>query len=419
MLIVNSLFSDPKYVFLVMGFEEDGAPTAGFFFWDGGHIFRDATFMQFPLDEPSLATRPSTDVVIPPIASVPVPARIANEGEGIRSRRRKFWYLVAFLIVGITAAGPFIGMYVVSSREGKEQIVANLPIRVQAAPIPPAENTSSMSLWASTVRNTVAITWNSQAPVVSEARIAMLAIKDGQTQRELPLTRAQLEIGKLLYTPKTDQLEITIEVYRATGKPTRESIMVAVTRTRTPGSAPPSVETTPMEGGESSAKVAPMFTEPQQAAGMSGPDSIPEPPTLPIAIASGFSSEQMKAPEIIAQSYPQLASQVGGESLPAGRQVPQVQQPQVRRKVQPTVSPSLVAMLKRRVDLQVRVQVDANGRVTAAEPVGPLTGMGDFLARSAVNAARNWTFEPARRGTVALPSEVVLKFSFGPNHLQP
>jgi TonB family protein len=60
----------------------------------------------------------------------------------------------------------------------------------------------------------------------------------------------------------------------------------------------------------------------------------------------------------------------------------------------------------------VRVNVDAAGKVIAAESVGSGGPVAEALADSAVSAVKRWQFEPARRGGDKVPGEIVLSFAF-------
>jgi outer membrane biosynthesis protein TonB len=75
-------------------------------------------------------------------------------------------------------------------------------------------------------------------------------------------------------------------------------------------------------------------------------------------------------------------------------------------------------MLKRRVDVQVRVSIDQSGRVVKAEPVVSQGGINQYLGTNAANTARLWTFQPARRGDTPVMSELILNFTFGPANKQ-
>ncbi|MBV9745955.1 MAG: energy transducer TonB [Acidobacteriia bacterium] len=82
------------------------------------------------------------------------------------------------------------------------------------------------------------------------------------------------------------------------------------------------------------------------------------------------------------------------------------------RKVRPAVPASLRSKLPESVSVEVKVQIDAAGKVTRAAPVGDLTDTQKLLAPGTVEAARLWSFEPARRNGQRVESESTLKFDF-------
>jgi TonB family protein len=65
------------------------------------------------------------------------------------------------------------------------------------------------------------------------------------------------------------------------------------------------------------------------------------------------------------------------------------------------------------IPIDVRVQVDAHGKVTAATPVTKQhSGLETYLATCAVKAARLWRFEPAREGGQPAPGSTTIHFVF-------
>jgi TonB family protein len=83
--------------------------------------------------------------------------------------------------------------------------------------------------------------------------------------------------------------------------------------------------------------------------------------------------------------------------------------------VKPVVPQNAIAMLKRTVDVQVRVYVNETGKVVNAEPVGSAAGLYQYLTAAALQAARNWKFQPAQRGTTPVASDIILHFLFEPS----
>jgi TonB family protein len=67
--------------------------------------------------------------------------------------------------------------------------------------------------------------------------------------------------------------------------------------------------------------------------------------------------------------------------------------------------------LKRDTQIEVRVSIDAAGKVTAVAPVSTENA---YLTGLAVSTARQWRFEPAKRNGRPVASEVKLVFPFRP-----
>jgi outer membrane biosynthesis protein TonB len=84
------------------------------------------------------------------------------------------------------------------------------------------------------------------------------------------------------------------------------------------------------------------------------------------------------------------------------------------REARPAVPANLSNMIASEVQVDVRVEIDATGRVTQARPLASIGPVSAFLVASARAAARLWLFEPARRGSQNVPSEMVLKFRYTP-----
>jgi TonB family protein len=64
------------------------------------------------------------------------------------------------------------------------------------------------------------------------------------------------------------------------------------------------------------------------------------------------------------------------------------------------------------VVVRVKVNVDATGKVIAAEPVVGGSPVPEALADSTISAVKRWEFEPARRGGDKVPGDIVLSFTF-------
>lgn len=81
----------------------------------------------------------------------------------------------------------------------------------------------------------------------------------------------------------------------------------------------------------------------------------------------------------------------------------------------PEVPATLRRSLKHDVPVNVRVYLDATGKVHYAELLSDSAGENRDLAALAVFSARHWQFVPAQMGNEAVPVAVVLRFRFGPD----
>jgi hypothetical protein len=81
---------------------------------------------------------------------------------------------------------------------------------------------------------------------------------------------------------------------------------------------------------------------------------------------------------------------------------------------QPILSPSLKGMVTREIQIQVKLRINAAGRVVSAEPVGGQGALAVSLGKIAAETARLWKFQPARQNGQPVPSVVDIQFKFGP-----
>jgi hypothetical protein len=87
--------------------------------------------------------------------------------------------------------------------------------------------------------------------------------------------------------------------------------------------------------------------------------------------------------------------------------------PKAIHRVPPVVPSSLRPRIHGSIPLDVRVKIDAHGRVTSAVPVSkPHSGVESFLAARAVYAAKQWRFEPAREDGKAVQGTEIIHFVF-------
>jgi TonB family protein len=86
--------------------------------------------------------------------------------------------------------------------------------------------------------------------------------------------------------------------------------------------------------------------------------------------------------------------------------------PSAIRQSAPVVPDNVRRSINGEVVVRVRVNVDASGKVIAAEPVSPDGPVAEALATSAISAVKRWQFDPARRGGDKVAGDIVLSFTF-------
>lgn len=98
---------------------------------------------------------------------------------------------------------------------------------------------------------------------------------------------------------------------------------------------------------------------------------------------------------------------------PAPPQRPPATEAKAVRKVAPVVPAGIRPQLGKQIGVDVRVEIDASGRVRQATAVGKRrAGVDAVLAERAVRAARQWRFEPARRDGRPVAAWQTIHFSF-------
>jgi hypothetical protein len=263
------------------------------------------------------------------------------------------------------------------------------------------------------------VRWNASSPEVMQGTSGILSIQAAGQQLQVPLDRQSLRGGNVFYVPISPRVEFRLDIYRGPNEYSGETISVS-TGLRLPV-PPPTPEQSPV---------------PAQTAQIGSPEQTnlapksEQPPNRPQPLRR-FEQRTMGAALPVSRSIvsplptpPQIAAppqQVGLPDLLAPGATPPVTPaaPSVIyvaavpiRKIQPAVPPSLHSMIPAALSIEVKVEIDTEGRVVSAAPVDVVTPAQKLLAPEAAQAARLWRFEPARRNQEPVPSEARLKFDF-------
>jgi hypothetical protein len=98
---------------------------------------------------------------------------------------------------------------------------------------------------------------------------------------------------------------------------------------------------------------------------------------------------------------------------PAPDTSPRIAPPRATYKAPPVVAAGIRPRIKGTIPIDVRVQIDARGRVISATPVTKQhSALEKYLAGRAVQAARLWRFEPARENGEPVSGSQVIHFTF-------
>jgi hypothetical protein len=186
--IIRACLRDSCSVFLVMHPEPHGDITAGFFFWDDGHINTGFSFLEFPLDAAEL----------PAVRRDPKP-------ESQRSARWRRAALVA--AAALVCLVPFVAT-----------VVPKQP--------PPSPSAPALGLRAVFRGPDLVLTWNNSADALTPSSRGVLWIRDGEQEQSMALATEQLRAGRILYTPRSSKIRFRLQVLGGDREAIAENVLV-------------------------------------------------------------------------------------------------------------------------------------------------------------------------------------------------
>jgi hypothetical protein len=120
---------------------------------------------------------------------------------------------------------------------------------------------------------------------------------------------------------------------------------------------------------------------------------------------SAESFRLMRAANPVAAAPPPAVASAGSAAS--------IVQPKAIYRAPPVVAAGVRPRIRGTIPIDVSVQIDARGHVVSAVPVTkPRSGLDQYLAARAVQAARLWRFEPARENGKAVAGTQVIHFTF-------
>jgi hypothetical protein len=244
-----------------------------------------------------------------------------------------------------------------------------------ALPRSVAAGAQSMALDAIWSGTSLHLQWNRFSPLIRGANRGVLWIDDGSRRRHLDLKAEDLTQGSIQYWPSNSDVDFKLEVF------------------------------TPRGGASESIRALSIPLLPVTAARALVPEAA-RPSPKPFATVT---AAHPPAPEQ-ARPVPAPFATVDFEAL-GGRK--QGAPPKPLHRVIPAGSADLGSRLKHDVAVDVRVDIDAAGKVKRAALVSQRSDARREFESLALGASRAWTFTPARNGDRRMPGQAVLHYHFG------
>jgi hypothetical protein len=444
--LAKSLFTEPFHVFLVIQSTGFIPGNASFFFRSDGRSLANFPLMEFPFDssllaaeerskaerlrpveiEEPVAVMPMAPFAIPPVAPVAVspmelvavpiaqPVPVPAVKRHTRTRSRVAW--VCFVLCILAAAAWLAWRFIPETLS----IARNGPAR----PLP-----ALIGLHMERQSADLVLNWNRRATPIANATSGVLFIQDGDATRQISLDATQVREGSILYSPATDQVQMRLTVTSPAGD-TTESVTALLPRTGLPpvkAADPPKPSSAPVRASVPVSAPAALPVPPPASSELrppmkpfAPPDSrrtehpstattIDDAPALNIAPNPGTAgsaalpSPQRTPPVPVKPTAPQ------GQTPPAAATA--YHPPVAINKVLPEFPPILKPIVLTPKTVEVRVNIDVNGKVVKAEAI-PQKGVNKLMIDAATHAAQFWRFRPALNGDQPVPSEMLLAFTF-------
>lgn len=382
-----------------------------------------------PLPAPNLPAPARALSVSPPAPVFPV----STGTFGLRApapKSRTLWLpvLTAFLL---TSGLTFGVVYYLRATD-------NLPPFLQSFALNP-----SLELKVEAQGTRLLLSWNRQSRAVRHARDGFLQIDDGSQRRRVTLDASQVANGSILYRPNSDDVTFRLEVHALDGRTVTESMRVLEgLRPAALDLSPDAPAAPPTRSEKAGSPPLPRTSVPQPRPAAAPPQNEPAavvdnlqasagnpaaaPPAAPAPQKTTELTKEEEAlavPEETPAQSPTAPVLEQPKAEPPRRPSPlanapdtlqSYQPPKPVRQVLPNLSSLPTGLAAMGGQLEVLVNVDETGRVTAATPVQTARKMNAVLVQSALDAARLWRFTPATLHGKAVASRHSILFQFSP-----
>jgi hypothetical protein len=276
--LAKAVFTNPDQVFLIIS--GAGAANASFFFWDGGQIYGDFAFLEFPFDASQLPAHKTTRLEPPPVtATTPVPEptshnlgagsfgtdskRPSPEGASHAPNGRSSSASLKmptrdgashppdtgfsgpssnapdlrpeshrsneeFSGPGSKAKyGAVLAAICVGACVGLIAGLRSLPSSAATSPAPvPISSSASLGLEVErTDFGDLKITWNNRNPLMLKAAGGTLVVEDGPGKRRISLNQRVIRSGSMRYSPKSTKVQMSLEIQGPSGMVTETALV--------------------------------------------------------------------------------------------------------------------------------------------------------------------------------------------------
>jgi hypothetical protein len=281
----------------------------------------------------------------------------------------------------------------------------------------------------------LAVTWDHNSPLVRHGETGRLTIDDGGA-REFPLDKKHIRSGSVVYSPVTDHISVQLDLQTSDQRITSESVMVILNRQGTKDSfrpvepnrsarfrlAPGNIGASDLRGASRAStgvQATREFLPPQyHAAVLSQSAELVPPPAVtminsaPTTLLAPALSLPHSPPPLPAEK-PALEVNINPEDSPrpAERQPDFIPPLPIQQILPPRLTLAQRSFISRTVLVEIKVFIDASGKVKKTELLTPANPL---LVAAVQSAASLWTFHPARKAGQNAPSEMILRFKFDP-----
>jgi hypothetical protein len=292
-------------------------------------------------------------------------------------------------------------------------------------------------------KNGVLIGWNDQLPALRSATKGVLQVEDGSQTHTTQLASSDLAKGSILLKPNAPDVNFRLTIYKNDGSTLTDHVRF-IDRSKQPALADAAGSSNTKSPASSAAPAGAVALPSDFADGISLPTAPPkavqmsseapvvapgvDPEAKPIDLATPqpaayepkpAPAESTPAPQSAApQALPPQVAPPQTHPAPAATNravvapavVPSYVPPKPLRTVKPSLEAFPPSQLAGIAVIDVEVDIDTSGHVTAARAVDKGRNVSWLVTAAVIAAAKKWTFEPAKMNGRIVPAKHTIAF---------